>query len=247
MRRLEKRQIVVTGASRGIGAGIARRLAAEGAQVAITYSSNRSSAEAVLASLEGTSHMVVELNVADEESVKRAFDEVLSHFGGLNALVNNAGITQDQLLLRMKSGDFDRVIQTNLRGAFLCTKAAMKPLLKSPGGGSVVNITSVIGQTGNAGQSNYSASKAGIEAFSKSIALEMGSRAIRVNCVAPGFIVTEMTDQLTEDQKEAILQKVPLRTLGQVDDVSAAVAFLVSDEAKYITGHTLNVNGGLYM
>ena len=190
--------------------------------------------------------MRLQLNVSDEASVASGFEQVLSHFGKLDGLVNNAGITKDQLLLRMKTEDFMSVIDTNLKGTFLCTRAAVKAMLKARKG-SIVNITSVIGEMGNAGQSNYAASKAAVEAFSKSAAQEVGSRGIRLNCVAPGFIVTEMTDALNEQQKTAILSKVPLGTLGDVDDVANATAFLLSPESKYITGHTLSVNGGLYM
>ncbi len=243
---LAGKKIMVTGSSRGIGAGIARLLADEGAQVVITYSSSEGPAREVLASLKGTGHMIVALQVADEASVSAAFAKVLETFGSLDGLVNNAGITKDQLLLRMKQDDFQSVMDTNLKGTFLCTKLAVKTMMKARKG-SIVNITSVIGQTGNAGQANYAASKAGVEAFSKSIAQEVGSRQVRVNCVAPGFIVTDMTDQLTEEQKTGILSKVPLETLGQTEDVAHAVAFLLSDKARYITGHTLSVNGGLYM
>lgn len=244
--RLKGRRILVTGGSRGIGAGIARRLASEGAQVAITYSSSEAKARAVVSDLPGEGHNVCAMNVADESSVKAGFSEILTEWGGLDGLVNNAGITQDQLLLRMKSEQFDAVISTNLRGTFLCTREALKPLLKSPAP-AIVNISSVIGHTGNAGQANYSASKAGIEAFSRSVALEMASRKIRVNCVAPGFIVTEMTNELNEAQKASIMSRIPLGTLGKVSDVAACVAFLLSDEAEYITGQTLAVNGGLSM
>lgn len=243
---LKGKKILVTGGSRGIGAGIARVLANEGAQVAITYSSSEAQALEVLKSLSGEGHKAVHMQVADESSVENAFAQVLSDFGQLDGLVNNAGITKDQLLLRMKTEDFQSVMDVNLKGTFLCTRIAVKTMMKARKG-SIVNITSVIGQSGNAGQSNYAASKAGTEAFSKSIALEVGSRHIRVNCVAPGFIATDMTDKLTEPQKEAILSKVPLQDLGNTDDVAHAVAFLLSDKSRYITGHTLSVNGGLYM
>lgn len=245
-KRFDGKTVLVTGSSRGIGAGIAQSLAKQGARVAVTYSSNASSAEQVCTALEGKGHLCLQLNVADEASVEQAFAKIAEEFGKLDYLVNNAGITKDQLLLRMKPDDFNAVIETNLRGTFLCTKAAVKLMLKARTG-SIVNITSVIGQTGNAGQANYAASKAGIEAFSKSIAAEVASRSIRVNCVAPGFIVTEMTDVLSDTQKQAILDKVPLKSLGSVDDISSAVSFLLSDEAKYITGQTLSVNGGLFM
>lgn len=236
----------MTGSSRGIGSGIARRLAEEGARVAITYSSNAEAAEKVHRSLPGSGHLCLKLNIADETQVTSAFDEIVKQFGALDGLVNNAGITRDQLILRMKAEDFQSVLDTNLRGTFLCTKAAVKLMIKARAG-SIVNITSVIGEMGNAGQSNYAASKAGIEGFSKSIALEVASRGVRVNCIAPGFIVTEMTDVLSDQQKQAILGKVPLGQLGDVEDIAAACAFLLSSEAKYITGQTLSVNGGLYM
>lgn len=237
---------LVTGSSRGIGVGIARRLARDGARVAVTYSSNPQGAERTLASLDGTGHLAIALDVANEASVQAGFAKVVDAFGHLDFLVNNAGITKDQLLLRMKAEDFQSVMDTNLKGTFLCTRAAAKLMLKARAG-SIVNITSVTGEMGNAGQCNYAASKAGIEGFTKSVALELASRNIRVNCVAPGFIVTEMTDVLTDQQKETILAKVPLRSLGDIDDVANAVAFLLSSAAKYVTGHTLSVNGGLYM
>jgi 3-oxoacyl-[acyl-carrier protein] reductase len=244
--RFEGKSILVTGSSRGIGAGIAQRLASEGARVAITYSSNAAAAEKVLASLPGTGHMMIALNISDEASVIAAFEQISTRWGQLDGLVNNAGITRDTLILRMKADDFQAVIDTNLKGTFLCTRAAVKMMLKARSG-SIVNITSVIGEMGNAGQSNYAASKAGLEGFAKSVAQEIGSRGIRVNNVAPGFIVTEMTNVLNDQQKTAILSKVPLGTLGDVEDVAAATAFLLSSESKYITGHTLSVNGGLYM
>ncbi len=243
---LKGRKILVTGGSRGIGAGIVERLAKDGAQVALTYSSKPDSAEKILGSLAGTGHMLVEMNIASEDSISAGFDKVLKAFDKLDGLVNNAGITHDQLLLRMKAEDFDQVIQTNLRGTFLCTKTAVKLMLKARQG-SIVNITSVIGHSGNAGQTNYAASKAGIDAMTKSIAQEVGSRQIRLNCVAPGFISTEMTDVLPEAQKNAILAKVPLQKFGSIHDVAAAVAFLLSDDSTYITGQTIHVNGGMYM
>jgi 3-oxoacyl-[acyl-carrier protein] reductase len=243
---LDGKNILITGGSRGIGAGIAKILAQDGAKVAITYSSSEAQAKEVLKSLPGEGHILVHMQVSDEASVEKAFAEVFEKMGSLQGLVNNAGITKDQLLLRMKTEDFNSVMDVNLKGTFLCTRIAVKHMMKARTG-SIVNITSVIGQTGNAGQANYAASKAGAEAFSKSIAQEVGSRNIRVNCVAPGFIVTDMTDKLNADQKEAILRKVPLQDLGSTDDVAHAVAFLLSDKARYITGHTLSVNGGLYM
>ncbi len=237
---------LITGSSRGIGAGIALRLAREGARVAVTYSSNADAAHRILERLPGSGHVCVQLNVAEEASVEGAFSQIIEQLGQLDFVVNNAGITKDQLLLRMKLDDFNQVIDTNLKGVFLCTKAAAKIMLRAKTG-AMVNITSVIGQTGNPGQANYAASKGGVEAFTKSVAQELGSRQIRINCVAPGFISTEMTEALTEAQQQAILKDVPLQMLGDVDDVAAAVSFLLSNEAKYITGHTISVNGGLFM
>jgi 3-oxoacyl-[acyl-carrier protein] reductase len=246
MPSLTGKKILVTGGSRGIGAGIVKSLAANGAQVAFTFSSRKDAAEKVLSELPGSGHFIVEMNVASEDSIEAGFNAVLEKFGGLDGLVNNAGITKDQLLLRLKPEDFDSVINTNLKGTYLCTKAALKPMLKAKKG-SIVNITSVIGHSGNAGQSNYAASKAGTEAFARSIAQEFGSRSIRVNNVAPGFIETEMTDVLPESQKNAILAKIPLQKFGSVEDIAKACTFLLSDDSKYITGQTLHVNGGMYM
>lgn len=243
---MDGKTALVTGSSRGIGAGIALRLATEGARVAVTYSTKPESADKVLASLPGSGHLKLHLDVGNEASVAAAFEEIAKTFGRLDGLVNNAGVTRDQLLLRMKYEDFQMVMDTNLKGTFLCTRAAVKMMIKARSG-SIVNVTSVIGEMGNAGQSNYAASKAGIEGFAKSIAQEVGSRGVRVNCIAPGFIVTDMTDILTDVQKTAILSKVPLGSLGQVDDIAAAVAFLLSSDSTYITGQTLSVNGGLYM
>ena len=243
---LNGKRIVVTGSSRGIGAGIARFLAAQGARVAITYTSQPGPAEEVMASLPGSGHLLMKLDVTSAESVESAFEQILKAFDGLDALVNNAGITRDQLLMRMKDEDFDAVMATNLRGAYLCTKAVMRPLLKARGG-SIVNVSSVVGQMGNPGQANYAASKAGLEGFTRSVAQEVASRSIRVNAVAPGFIVTDMTHALDEKQKEVIQARIPMQRLGTVDDVAQAVGFLVSDMSLYITGQVLQVNGGLYM
>lgn len=243
---LKDKKIVVTGSSRGIGAGIANFLAAQGAQVCITYARSKDKAEEVLSHLKGSGHMMLSLDTSDEDSITAFFKEVLSQWGNIDGLVNNAGITRDQLLLRMKTADFDDVYSTNLKGTFLCTKAVAKPMMKARSG-SIVNITSVIGSTGNPGQSNYAASKAGTEAFSKSVAKEMGSRGIRVNCVAPGFIQTEMTDVLDDKQKSALTEQLPLGRLGTTEDIASAVAFLISDASSYVTGQTLHINGGMYL
>lgn len=240
------KNVLVTGGSRGIGAEIVKHLAGLGARVAFTYSSKADLAEAILKALPGEGHFVQPMNLNDPESVDIAMRTILKTLGQIDGLVNNAGITKDQILLLMKAEDFDTVINTNLKGTFLVTKAVLKSMLKAQKG-SIVTITSVIGQTGNAGQANYAASKAGLEAFSKSVAQEVASRQIRLNCVAPGFIATEMTDTLSDKQKIDIQEKIPLKQIGSAIDVAQAVAYLLSDDAKYITGHTLNVNGGLYM
>ena len=186
------------------------------------------------------------MDIANEASVNEAVEHILEKWPDVDGVVNNAGITKDQLLLRMKSEDFDAVINTNLRGTFLVTKAFSKVMMKARKG-SIVNITSIIGETGNAGQANYAASKAGTIAFAKSVALELASRNVRVNNVAPGFIGTEMTDVLSEDVKAKMMERIPLAKIGEGSDVAQAVRFLLSDESKYITGHTLDVNGGMHM
>lgn len=245
--RLKGKRIIVTGGSRGIGADIVLSLASQGARVAFSYASNKDSAEALLSKLSPCPlgpHCIVPLDVSDESSVENLFKTVLEAFGGIDGLVNNAGITGDQLILRMKTEDFKKVVDTNLTGAFLCSRAAIKPMMKQRAG-SIVHITSVIGQTGNPGQANYAASKAGIEALSKSIAQELGSRNVRSNCIAPGFIESDMTRALNDGQRQAILDKVPMGRIGKGEDVAQACVFLLSDESNYITGSTINVNGGL--
>lgn len=246
MASLSGKKILVTGGSRGIGAAIVQRLAELGAQVAFTYSNREDAAAQVLKSLPGANHMILRMDVANEESVNAGCEQVVAQFGELDGIVNNAGITKDQLLLRMKTEDFDSVINTNLKGTYLVTKALLKSFVKARKG-SIVNITSVVGQTGNAGQANYSASKAGTEAFAKSTALEIASRGIRVNCVAPGFIATEMTQAMTEEAKAKFASEIPMGRIGEAKEVANAVAFLLSDESSYITGQTINVNGGLFM
>lgn len=243
---LNQKKIVITGSSRGIGAGIAKTFSEMNAKVCVTYSSSLDKAQAVYDSLKGEGHLLLKLDTSSEESVTDFFKTVLEKWTNIDVLVNNAGITKDQLLLRMKTSDFDDVYKVNLRGAFLCTKAAAKTMMKARSG-SIINLSSVIGSTGNPGQSNYASTKAGLEGFSKSIAKELGSRGIRVNCVAPGFIKTEMTDVLSDDQKEALLNQLPLNRLGNTDDIAQAVAFLASDFSTYITGQTLHVNGGMYL
>ena len=238
------KNILVTGGSRGIGEGIVTFLAHQGARVALTYSSRLEAAQNVLDRLPGEGHGLFKMDISSENSVKEAMGQILDQFQPLDGLVNNAGITSDQILLRMKLEEFDKVIQTNLVGTYLCTQSVLKPMIKAKKG-SIVSLTSVIGQRGNVGQCNYAASKAGIEAFSKSVAQEVASRGIRVNCIAPGFIQTEMTDQLNENQKKAILDAVPMKRMGEVQDVASVVAFLLSDDSTYLTGQTISVNGGL--
>jgi len=246
MLNLEGKKIIVTGGSRGIGAGIVKTLDSMGATLAFTYSSRKESAEKVLSELKGKDHIIEQLKLTEEESIQSAIKNIISAWGNVDGLVNNAGITQDQILLRMKTEEFDNVISANLRGSFLCSKAVLKPMVKARKG-SIVHITSVVGQMGNPGQANYSASKAGVEAFSKSLAKELGSRNLRSNCVAPGFIETEMTDNLSEEQRQKLLAGLAIPRLGSVNDIASATAYLLSDISSYITGQTIAVNGGLYM
>ena len=247
MLNLKNKKFFVTGGSRGIGAGIVKMLAELGAQVAFTYSTNEVKAQELLKSLPGTGHLFFQLDVSNVNSVDEVVAKVFETWPEIDGVVNNAGITKDQLLLRMKPEDFNQVIQTNLTGTFAVTKAFSKQMLKTRKSGSFVNISSVIGSTGNAGQSNYAASKGGLEAFTKSIALELASRSIRANCVAPGYIKSDMTDSLSESQLKHFNEKIPLQRAGESHEVAWAVAFLLSDAASYITGQTLHVNGGMYL
>jgi 3-oxoacyl-[acyl-carrier protein] reductase len=246
MLNLKNKKFFVTGASRGIGRGIVKLLADLGAQVAFTYSTNEAKAKELLNSLSGEGHLCFQLDVSNPNSVDQVVSKLLETWPEIDGVVNNAGITKDQLLLRMKPEDFNQVIQTNLTGVFAVTKAFSKTMLKSRKG-SFVNISSVIGSMGNAGQSNYAASKGGVEAFTKSIALELASRGIRANCVAPGYIKSDMTDALSQDQLKNFNEKIPLGRAGESSEVAEAVAFLLSDSASYITGQTLHVNGGMYL
>ena len=246
MINLANKKIFVTGGSRGIGAGIVQLLAELGAQVAFTYSTNSVKAQELLASLPGSGHLLFQMDVSSGESVATTCDALIAKWGNVDGVVNNAGITKDQLILRMKSEDFSQVIQTNLSGVFYVTKALSKFMLKARTG-TFVNISSVIGSTGNAGQSNYAASKGGLEAFTKSVALEFASRGIRANCVAPGYIKSDMTDALSEEQLKSFNDKIPLARAGEAREIASAVAFLLSDAASYITGQTLHVNGGMYL
>ena len=241
------RVALVTGASQGIGRACAVKLASLGATVALA-ARNREKLDEVakeITSAQGKAE-IFPLDVADEEQIKSTFKSAIAQLGKLDILVNNAGITRDQLLMRMKRADWDAVINTNLTSAFLCSQQAIGSMLKQRWG-RIINITSVFGQTGQAGQANYAASKAGLIGMTMAIAREVGSRNITCNAIAPGFIETAMTSVLPEDLKQTALKTIPLGRLGSVDDIANAVAFLASDEASYITGHVLNVNGGMLM
>jgi 3-oxoacyl-[acyl-carrier protein] reductase len=238
---------LVTGASQGIGRACALELARAGATVALA-ARGTDKLEAVAAEIvaAGGTAKPFALDVSSEDSIKACAKAVLADLGTVHVLVNNAGITKDGLVLRMKATDFDDVLRTNLTGAFLLTQAVLSPMMKARWG-RIINITSVVGETGAAGQANYAASKAGMIGLTKSLAREFASRGITVNAVAPGFIQTAMTHVLTDEQKAGILTQIPLARYGEDTDIAAAVAFLASEAAGYITGHTLDVNGGMYM
>jgi 3-oxoacyl-[acyl-carrier protein] reductase len=245
--RLEGRVSLVTGASRGIGRAIARALALEGAIVFVGARDEGRLAEVVTeVADQGGTAVALALDVADKTSVDAALQKVLEAQGRVDHLVNNAGITRDNLLLRMKKEEWDQVLATNLTGTYLCTQAVLKPMLKQRSG-RIVNVTSVVGLTGNAGQANYAASKAGIIGFTKAVAREVASRSITVNAVAPGFIDTDMTAAMTDKARESLTSSIPLGRVGRPEDIASAVAFLVSDAAAYITGQVLGVDGGFHM
>ena len=238
---------IVTGAAQGIGRAIAEALAGAGADVAVADLDPGRSQETVAAIAKmGRRALNIKVNVADWNDAKAMVDQVVKEWGKVDILVNNAGITRDGLLLRMKEEDWNLVLQVNLNGTFNCTKAALQPMTKQRYG-RIVNIASIVGAIGNAGQANYAASKAAVIGFTKSVAREYASRAVTVNAVAPGFIDTAMTQQLSADVKETLSKQIPLGRLGQPSDVAEAVKFLASDEAGYITGHVLHVNGGMHM
>jgi 3-oxoacyl-[acyl-carrier protein] reductase len=248
MTLLKNKVALVTGASRGIGREIAKKFAEQGANIAFTYLSSVEKGQALETELAsyGIKAKGYRSDASDYASAEQLVTEVVADFGALDILVNNAGITRDTLLMRMSEDQWDEVMRVNLKSVFNLTKAATKPMMRAKSG-SIINMTSVVGLMGNAGQSNYSASKAGIIGFTKSIAKELGSRNIRSNAIAPGFIETEMTGELNEKALEDWLKNIPLKRAGQADEVANACVFLASDMSKYITGQTLQVDGGMLM
>ncbi|MCP3771729.1 3-oxoacyl-[acyl-carrier-protein] reductase [Paenibacillus sp. MZ04-78.2] len=239
---------LVTGASRGIGRAIAIGLAEAGADVVVNYAGSEAAAAEVVQAIEaiGRKSFKVKANIGSVQEVDEMFKLILEAFGRIDILVNNAGITRDNLIMRMKEEEFDQVIETNLKGVFNCVKAATRPMMKQRSG-RIINISSVVGATGNAGQINYAAAKAGVIGMTKTAAKELASRGIHVNCVAPGFIETDMTDKLSEDQRSQLMTQIPLARLGKPEDIAKAVVFLASDDSSYMTGQTLHVDGGMYM
>lgn len=244
---LQNQIALVTGASRGIGAAIAQALGRNGA-VVIGTATSETGAEQITQALQaaGIKGQGMALDVNNTEQIEAVIDQIAKSYGDIGILVNNAGITRDTLLMRMKEDDWDAVISTNLSSVYRLSQAVMRPMMKARQG-RIISISSIVGHTGNAGQVNYAAAKAGVSGFTKSLAAELGSRGVTVNCVAPGFIDTDMTRELPEKVRDDLLGKIPLGKLGHVDDIAAAVVFLASPSAAYITGETLHVNGGMYM
>ncbi len=245
---LKDKTALVTGASRGIGRAVATALAAQGAKVAVNYSSSDAAAMEVVEEIRknGGTAEIFKASVNVEEEVEAMFAAIEKEFGFVDILVNNAGITKDNLLMRMKISEWDDVVDVNLKGAFLCTRRVLKGMMKNRYG-KIINISSVVGFSGNPGQFNYSATKAGIVGMTKSAALELASRGIRVNAVAPGFIETDMTSKLSDEVKESYKEKIPLKSLGSVDDIANAVIYLACPMSDYMTGQTLHLNGGMYL
>jgi 3-oxoacyl-[acyl-carrier protein] reductase len=245
---MQGQHALVTGGSRGIGKAICLELAKQGVHIAVNYSGNKQKAEEVVEECKsyGVDSMAIQANVADSASVQTMVKTVIDAFGSIEILVNNAGITRDTLIMRMKEEDFDAVIDTNLKGVFNCAKAVTRPMMKQRYG-RIINISSVVGVLGNAGQANYVASKAGVIGLTKSLARELANRNIRANAIAPGFIETEMTEKLPESTKEELLKQIPLAALGKPEDVAKVVTFLASDSASYMTGQTIHVDGGMVM
>ncbi|MEM5395943.1 3-oxoacyl-[acyl-carrier-protein] reductase [Staphylococcus gallinarum] len=239
---------LVTGASRGIGRSIALQLADEGYNVAVNYAGSKDKADAVVEEIKakGVDSFAIQANVANGDEVKAMIKEVVSQFGSVDVLVNNAGITRDNLLMRMKEQEWDDVIDTNLKGVFNCIQKVTPQMLRQRSG-AIINLSSVVGAVGNPGQTNYVATKAGVIGMTKSVARELASRSITVNAVAPGFIVSDMTDALSDELKEQMLNQIPLARFGEDKDIANTVAFLASEKAKYITGQTIHVNGGMFM
>lgn len=246
--KLEGKTAVVTGASRGIGRAIALQLAEEGANVVVNYSGSEDKALQVVEEIKniGRNAIAVKANVSDNESVQNLMSQALEAFGSIDVLINNAGITRDNLIMRMKEDEWDDVISTNLKGVFLCTKAVTRQMMKQRAG-RIINISSIVGVMGNAGQANYVAAKAGVIGLTKTTARELASRNILVNAIAPGFIETEMTDALPEDIKAAMLAQIPLAQLGQPEHIAKAVVFLASEDSSYMTGQVLHIDGGMVM
>lgn len=245
MKLLEGKKALITGGSRGIGKAIVEVFVKEGAEVAFTYLSSEESAKKIVDDLQSYGKVVaIKSNAANYQEAEELVKQVIDSLGGIDILVNNAGITRDNLIMRMSEEQWDEVIQTNLKSVFNLTKQVMRPMMKARSG-SIINISSIVGMRGNAGQSNYAASKGGIIAFTKSIAQEIGSRNIRCNAIAPGFIETDMTDALGEEAKDAFIKNIPLKRLGTPEDIANAAAFLGSDLATYISGQTLSVCGAL--
>ena len=248
IKELEGKIAIVTGASRGIGRAIALNLAAAGAHIVAVYQQNKEKAEELAQEIEplGRACLTVKADVSVEDEVNALIDQTMTQFGKIDILVNNAGMTKDGLIMRMKTEDWHSVLNVNLSGMFYALKAVTKPMMKQRSG-KIVFITSIIGLTGNAGQANYAAAKAGVIGLMKSAAKEFASRGIQVNAVAPGFIDTDMTKGLNDEVKKTYLEQIPLKRFGRVEDVAEAVKFLVSEKADYITGQVIHVNGGLYM
>jgi 3-oxoacyl-[acyl-carrier protein] reductase len=239
---------LITGGSRGIGKAIALRLAAEGADVAFTYLSNDIAAAETVKQIEALSRkvMAIKADASSAAGANEVVEKTLATFGKIDVLVNNAGITRDTLLMRMSEEDWDAVLDTNLKGVFLLTKAAIRPMMSAKRG-KIITISSVVGLVGNPGQANYCASKAGVIGFSKSLAKEVGSRGITVNVIAPGYVETDMTEKLNETQRKAILDLIPLKRIGRPQEIAGLAAFLASPDADYITGETIRVDGGMAM